>query len=61
MKDIYTTNVRFKSIIEPYTHFCLYKQPKCEGSSVENGLKVQQLAKQPSMLTTLVQKNLVGI
>ena len=53
------TNVRFESIIVPCTRF--YKQPSCKGSNVKNGLKVKQLAKQPSTVKTLMQKNLVGL
>ena len=33
-----------------------YKQPSCSGSSVKNGLKVKQLAKQPLTLKMLLQK-----
>ena len=35
------------------------KQPSCDGSNVKNGLKIKQLAKQPLMLKTLMQKILV--
>ena len=49
----------FESIIVPCT--CFYKQPSCKGSNVENGVKVKQLAKQPSMSKMLMQKNLVGL
>ena len=42
---MYITNVRFKSIIEPYTYFCFYTQPSCLRFNVKNGLKVKQLAK----------------
>ena len=58
-KDIYITNVRFESIIVPYT--CFYKQPSYKGSNIKNGLKVKQLAKQPSTLKMLMQKILVGL
>ena len=34
-----------------------YKQPSCSTSNIKNGLKVKQLAKQPPMLKTLLQKN----
>ena len=54
-------NIHFKSIIEPYTHFCFYKQPSCWGSNVKYGLKIKQLAKQPSTLKMLMQKILVGL
>ena len=54
-------NIHFKSIIEPYTHFCFYKQPSCQGSNVKSDLKIKQLAEQPSMLKMLMQKNLVGL
>ena len=57
---MYITKVRFKSIMEPYTHFCFYKQPSCSGPNIKNGLKIKQLAKQPSTLKTLMQKILVG-
>ena len=30
-------NIHFKSIIEPYTHFCFYKQP----SQVAKGLMLK--------------------
>ena len=33
-----------------------YEQPSCSGSSVKNGLKVKQLAKQPLTLKMLLQK-----
>ena len=56
---MYITNVRFESIIVPGTRF--YKQPSCKGSSIKNGLKVQQLAKQLSTLKMLMQKNLFGL
>ena len=41
--------------------FLFYKQPSCYGSNVKNGLKVKQLAKQPSALKTQMQKILVGL
>ena len=43
----------------PCTHF--YKQSSCIGSNVKNGLRVKQLAMQPSTLKTLMQKVLVGL
>ena len=33
----------------------------CKGFDAKNGLKVKQLAKQPSTLKTLMQKILVGL
>ena len=38
----------------------MYKKAS-QGSSVKNGLKVKQLAKQPLTLKTLMQKMLVGL
>ena len=35
---------------EDSLHAFFYKQPSCYGSNVKNGLKVKQLAKQPSTL-----------
>ena len=58
---MYITHFRFKSIIEPYTHFRFYKQPSCWGSNIKYGLKIKQLAKQPSTLKMLMQKILVGL
>ena len=40
---------------QPTTRF-FYKQPSCLRSSVKNGLKIKQLAKQPPTLTTPLQK-----
>ena len=47
--------------MEPYTCFYFYKQPSCSGSNVKNGLNVKKLAKQRSLLKTLMQRNLVGL
>ena len=41
--------------------FLFYKQPSCYGSNVKNGLKVKQLAKQPSALKMLIQNILVRL
>ena len=57
--DIYITNICFDSIIVHCTRF--YKQPSCKGSNIKNGLKVKQLAKQPSTLKTLMHNNLVEL
>ena len=38
-----------------------YNQPSCYGSNVTVGLKVKQIAKQPSTLKTLLQKILVKV
>ena len=57
--DIYITNICFDSIIVHCTRF--FKQPSCKGSNIKNGLKVKQLAKQPSTLKTLMQKIWVGL
>ena len=37
-------------IREGRVHVFIYKQPSCQGSNVKNGLKVNQLAKQPPTL-----------
>ena len=41
---------------DKYTISLFNKQPSCSGSNVKNGLKVKQLAKQPTTLKTLMQK-----
>ena len=41
---------------QPTTRF-FYKQLSCLGSSVKNGLKIKQLAKQPPTLKTPLQKS----
>ena len=46
---------------DKYTISLFNKQPSCSGSNVKNGLKVKQLAKQPTTLKMFMQKILVGL